>query len=140
MRPLLQLATIVDEFGKGRDVKALRPSGAAELRIVARAFNSMKDRIHRQMTQRAEMLAGVSHDLKTPLTRMELSLALLPDHPIIAELQDDVREMSRMIDDYIAFTRGDRGEVVQPVNLMASLNSIIKHYPASRICLHNPSP
>ena len=137
VKPLRQLSAIVDEFGKGRDVKALRPSGATELRLLGRAFNAMKERIHRQMTQRAEMLAGVSHDLRTPLTRMELSLAMIPDDPVVRELQDDVREMARMIDDYLAFARGDQGEDTTSFDVIYSIKDITRHYPSSRINCEN---
>lgn len=109
IRPLKKLTLMVKDFGKGRE-KRFKPSGAYEVRKVGQAFNAMKDRIKRQITQRTEMLAGVSHDLKTPLTRMKLELAFLGDGQAIKNLQQDVHEMSKMIDEYLAFARGEDGE------------------------------
>lgn len=109
IRPLKKLTLMVKDFGKGRE-KRFKPSGAYEVRKVGQAFNAMKDRIKRQITQRTEMLAGVSHDLKTPLTRMKLELAFLGDGQAIKNLQQDVEEMSKMIDEYLAFARGADGE------------------------------
>jgi two-component system osmolarity sensor histidine kinase EnvZ len=124
IKPLRKLSEIVDAFGKGREVKDLDLRGAVEVRKVAHAFNVMKERIQRQMTQRTEMLAGVSHDLKTPLTRMELALAMLPQNATVADLQEDVREMSRMIDGYLAFARGETGESPRVIDVVALLKKL----------------
>ncbi|MAM73353.1 ATP-binding protein [Tistrella mobilis] len=111
MRSLRRLASAADNLGKGRDdLAGFKPSGATEVRQVAHAFIRMRDRIHRQVNQRTEMLAGVSHDLRTPLTRMKLQLALMPPSPDVAELEADVEEMTRMVEGYLAFARGEGAE------------------------------
>jgi two-component system osmolarity sensor histidine kinase EnvZ len=110
IRPIGRLAAAADSFGKGREVPGFKPEGAEEVRQAACAFVGMRDRIHRQIAQRTAMLAGVSHDLRTPLTRMRLQLALMGDDPDIVELKGDVEEMQRMIDGYLAFARGEGGE------------------------------
>ncbi|MEN2978871.1 ATP-binding protein [Tistrella bauzanensis] len=111
MRSLRKLAMAADNLGKGRDELAIfKPSGATEVRQVSHAFLRMRDRIRRQVTQRTEMLAGVSHDLRTPLTRMKLQLALMPPSADLAELEADVEEMTRMVEGYLAFARGEGAE------------------------------
>jgi two-component system osmolarity sensor histidine kinase EnvZ len=98
-------------FGLGRDVTGFKPEGATEVRQAASSFLQMKDRINRQLTQRTEMLAGVSHDLRTPLTRMKLQLAMLGGGEEVAELQADVGEMEKMVEGYLAFARGEGTEL-----------------------------
>ena len=110
VRPIRRLAQAADDFGRGRDIGDFRPSGAAEVERAGHAFNLMRDRIRRQITQRTEMLAGVSHDLRTPLTRMKLQLALMREGPEIADLKKDVEEMERMVQGYLAFARGEGTE------------------------------
>ena len=107
-----RLAQAADELGKGRDVPDFPPEGAFEVRQVARAFNIMRNRIRRQLAQRTEMLAGVSHDLRTPLTRMKLQLAMMANTAPedVAALKDDLTEMERMLDAYLAFARGEGTE------------------------------
>ena len=109
VRALRRLATAADRFGKGRDVPNFRPEGATEVRLAAAAFLKMRGRIQRQLTQRAEMLAGVSHDLRTPLTRMRLALEFLDQGPAVAELQYDVAAMQRMVEGYLDFAKGEGG-------------------------------
>jgi two-component system osmolarity sensor histidine kinase EnvZ len=125
IRPIRRLAIAAESFGKGRDVAAFRPTGAVEVRQAARAFLIMRERIQRQITQRTEMLAGVSHDLRTPLTRMKLQLAMLGDGPEIEELRDDVLEMERMIEGYLAFARGEGAESPRQVDLTELLQDAI---------------
>ena len=108
--PIRQLAGAAEDFGKGRDSAGFRIEGASEVRQAAAAFNQMRDRIRRQIAQRTEMLAGVSHDLRTPLTRMKLALALLGDAPEFADLKADVAEMEKMLGGYLAFARGEGRE------------------------------
>lgn len=128
VRSVRKLATAVDAFGKGRDVPLFKPEGATEVRQAAQAFNMMRDRIHRQIQQRTEMLAGVSHDLRTPLTRMKLQLALLPDVDGVAELGEDVSEMERMVEGYLAFARGEGGEKPQGTDLGALVEDVVGRF------------
>lgn len=125
VRPIRRLAEVADEFGKGRDVPDFKPAGAAEVRQAAAAFVVMRERIRRHITQRTEMLAGVSHDLRTPLTRMKLELAMLGEGPAIAGLKTDVADMERMVDSYLAFVRGEGEETVQPIDLGALLAELV---------------
>lgn len=111
VRPIRRLATAVDSFGKGREADAdVKPEGALEVRQATQAFNLMSERIRRQVRQRTDMLSGVSHDLRTPLTRMKLQLAMLGKDPEIAELKENVSEMEKMIEGYLTFARGEGGE------------------------------
>jgi two-component system osmolarity sensor histidine kinase EnvZ len=128
VRAIRRLALAAEDFGLGRDAGPIRPEGAAEVRRAATAFNRMQDRIRRFLTQRTEMLAGVSHDLRTPLTRLRLALAMLPqDGPLAADAADmtaDVEEMERMIGGYLAFARGEQAEQAQEIDLAAVLEEV----------------
>ncbi len=124
VRSVRRLAAVADAFGKGRDVPDFKPEGAIEVRQAAVAFNRMRERLHRQVAQRTEMLAGVSHDLRTPLTRMKLQLAMMGDIEGAAELSEDVAEMERMIEGYLAFARGEGGERIQETNLTALIEDV----------------
>ena len=126
MRPIIRLADAADRLGKGRPVGNLRIGGATEIRQAALAFLAMRDRIERQISQRTEMLAGVSHDLRTPLTRMKLELALLGDHPAAKTLDGDVREMEVMIEAYLAFARGQDAEPPVQSDLSAILADVVE--------------
>jgi two-component system osmolarity sensor histidine kinase EnvZ len=118
VRPIRRLAEAAEEFGKGRDVSDFRPAGAAEVRQAAAAFIVMRERIRRFLQQRTEMLAGISHDLRTPLTRMKLELAMFGDsHPSVPGLKSDVSDMERMVDSYLAFVRGEGEELPVPIDL-----------------------
>ncbi|MBI36820.1 MAG: two-component sensor histidine kinase [Alphaproteobacteria bacterium] len=123
--PLRRLASAAENFGKGRDTPNFSPSGATEVRQAASAFMSMRDRIQRQMQQRTEMLAGVSHDLRTPLTRMKLQLAMLDKSNEIDELTSDVEAMETMIEGYLNFARGEGSEEVNPIDAKTLLEEII---------------
>lgn len=124
IKPILRLAVAADSFGKGRDVEDFRPRGAREVRQAALAFIEMRRRIERQIEQRTTMLAGVSHDLRTILTRFKLELALLGDSAEIDMMTADVDEMQRMLEDYMAFARGDMGEHSEPVDMQALLETL----------------
>lgn len=125
IRPILRLAEAADAFGKGRPVPDdFRPRGAREVRQAAQAFLEMRDRIKTHVDQRTTMLAGVSHDLRTVLTRFKLELALLGDAPEAQSLKADVNEMQHMLEDYLAFTRGDGGEEARHTNLRELLEEI----------------
>lgn len=124
IRPIGRLAVAAEAFGKGRDTTDFRPEGAVEVRKAAHAFLLMRDRIRRQIAQRTEMLAGVSHDLRTPLTRMKLQLAMMPDMAEVEELKADVAEMQVMIDGYLSFARGDGEEEERQVDLSLLLAEI----------------
>lgn len=125
IRPILRLADAADAFGKGRPVPDdFRPRGAREVRQAAQAFLEMRDRIKQHVDQRTTMLAGVSHDLRTVLTRFKLELALLGDDPEIRALKADVNEMQHMLEDYLAFAKGDGGEEATPTNLRELLEEV----------------
>ena len=125
IRPIKRLAAAADALGKGRDVRNFKPEGATEVRQAAAAFLKMRERIQRQINQRTEMLAGVSHDLRTPLTRMKLALDMLGDGPEVEELMTDVAEMETMIEGYLAFARGEGAEAVAPTDLTRILNETV---------------
>jgi len=117
VRPIRRLARAASEFGKGRDETDFKPEGATEVRRAAQAFNIMRQRIRRHISQRTDMLAGVSHDLRTPLTRMKLGIALLGDGKEASELKADVDEMERMLEGYLDFVRGEGEEAPEPTDL-----------------------
>jgi len=119
IKSLRRLAAAADGFGKGRPVPYFKVEGAVEIRQAAIAFITMRNRIQRQIRQRTQMLAGVSHDLRTPLTRMKLALELLRGDPAVEELKADVSEMERMVHDYLDFARGEGTEM--PVETDISL-------------------
>src|SRR6201991_823484 len=124
IRPILRLADAAESFGKGREAPNFRPRGAREVRRAAQAFLEMKGRIERSIEQRTTMLAGVSHDLRTILTRFKLELALIGDSPEVDAMRKDVDEMSGMLEDYLAFARGDSGEVAQPTDMTLALEEL----------------
>jgi len=121
VRAIRRLAGAAEAFGLGRDIGPIKPEGATEVRQAAQAFNRMQERIRRFVGQRTEMLAGISHDLRTPLTRMRLALDVLPrteeEEEDIAALTQDVEEMERMVAAYLAFARGEVAEQPQPADL-----------------------
>ncbi|MDB5364019.1 MAG: ATPase [Rhodospirillales bacterium] len=125
VRSLRRLANAAEAFGKGRDVPNFKPEGATEVRQAAAAFLIMRERLQRQISQRTEMLAGVSHDLRTPLTRMKLELELLGDAEEVQGLRGDVAEMQQMIEGYLAFARGEGNEQPTVVDLMEFLQEAV---------------
>lgn len=125
IKPIRRLAEAAEAIGKGRDVPWFKPEGAAEVRQAAAALLIMRDRLRRQITQRTAMLAGVSHDLRTPLTRMKLQLALMPDCSEKQEFTADIADMETMLEAYLAFARGEEAEPAIQVDLAAFLEEIV---------------
>jgi two-component system osmolarity sensor histidine kinase EnvZ len=131
VRPITELAEVAEAFGKGQSLP-LTPHGAREVRRAGQAFLAMRDRIERQIEQRTRMLSGVSHDLRTPLTRMKLALAMAPPGDETATLERDVRDMERMIDTFLAFARDEAGEEAvetDPAVLLHELAAEHRHAP-----------
>lgn len=131
IRPIARLAKAAEGFGMGMDDPAFRPSGASEVRQAARAFLTMRGRISRQISTRTDMLSGISHDLKTPLTRMKLQLAMLPASDEVRALQRDVEDMRYMIQEYLDFARGDDGEESTQINIYDFLRNVVAPFQES---------
>lgn len=127
IRPIMRLAIAAEKFGKGQDVPDFKPVGASEVRQAAKAFLEMKERLKRQIEQRTAMLSGVSHDLRTPLTRMKLQLAMLKNAPDADNLRADVDEMEKMLEGYLTFARGEGDEVAEMTDLSAILDRIVSN-------------
>jgi two-component system osmolarity sensor histidine kinase EnvZ len=134
VRPIVTLARVAEQFGLGQDVAAFKPSGASEVRRAGRAFQVMAERINRHVQNRTEMLAGISHDLRTPLTRMKLEMELATglSEATRSALTTDIDEMGRMIDEYLSFARGDAGELAEPIDLDLLLSDIVADYKRSK--------
>lgn len=130
IRAIQRLAVAADKFGKGQDLKSFRPSGALEVRKTATALIQMKERIARQVAQRTEMLAAISHDLRTPLTRMKLQLALLAkkNQEPVAQLEEDILEMEKMVESYLLFAKGEGTEKPVQVQWSALISKWVKEY------------
>jgi len=124
IKPIVRLADAAESFGKGREAPNFRPRGPREVRRAAQAFLEMKGRVERSIEQRTAMLAGVSHDLRTILTRFKLELALIGDSPEVDGMRKDVDEMAAMLEAYLAFARGDSGEHAQPTDMAAALEEL----------------
>lgn len=124
VRAIERLADAADQFGRGGDVEAFRPHGAREVRRAAQAFIAMRARIQRHIEQRTALLASVSHDLRTPLTRLKLELALAKPDPRIEDMKRDLAEMEHMIDEYLDFARGEGGESVETVRVRRLIEEV----------------
>jgi two-component system osmolarity sensor histidine kinase EnvZ len=135
IRPIQDLARAARGFGMGRPVHDFHPRGAREVKEAAAAFISMKERIEKHVEQRTAMLAGVSHDIRTILTRFRLEIALLDKHPRKEALKQDVDEMQRMLEAYIAFVRGDNGERSTSTNVASVLHAIADDFRRSGHCV-----
>lgn len=136
IRPIVRLTEAAEAFGKGQPIGDFKPSGAREVRRAAAAFIAMRQRIERHLRQRTEMLAGISHDLRTPLTRMKLRLAMMGGGEDEAELTRDVEELERMIEEFLAFARGQDGEQPAEVDVAALIGEAV----AAANTGHRPTP
>jgi two-component system, OmpR family, osmolarity sensor histidine kinase EnvZ len=126
IKPILELANAAHDFGLGRETQGFHPRGATEIREAGQSFIDMRRRIARHVEQRTAMLAGVSHDLRTILTRFKLELAVLGDNPKVHPLKEDVDEMQHMLEDYMAFVKGDGDEQVVPVSIPEVVSATIE--------------
>ena len=127
IQPLRRLSIIAETFGRGLDAPELKEAGALEIRQTTNAFNQMRTRIKRFLKQRTDMLAGVSHDLRTPLTRMKLQLSLMKDAVAKKELEHDINEMTAMLDSYVSFVRGAIPDPIEQIKLKDFLNEICQN-------------
>ena len=127
-RPIIKLAEASERFGRGEDVEEYRPSGALEIRKAGWEFDRMRKRILRHLNQRSEMLSGISHDLRTPLTRIKLQLAFIKDKDIVKKLSNDVDEMEKMLNEYLQFSKSNFTEKSEKFNISELINSIVKKY------------
>ena len=127
-RPIVNLAKASERFGKGDDIGEFRPSGALEIRQAGYEFDRMRKRIIRHLNQRSEMLSGISHDLRTPLTRIKLQLAFIKDKEITKKLSEDIQEMEKMLNEYLQFARSTSSEVSEKFNFTDMVNKLIKKY------------
>lgn len=128
VRSIAELAQVAEDFGKGIDNKDFKPYGSSEVRKAAIAFIKMKERINRQISERTQMLAGVSHDLRTPLTRMKLQSAMMPDSQDKKDFLNDIAEMEKMLDGYLAFVSGEGGETASFVDMNEMILSILNKF------------
>ena len=127
-RPITALAKVAERFGKGEEVEEFKPSGAAEIRQAGLEFDKMRKRINRHLNQRSEMLSGISHDLRTPLTRMKLQTAFIKDKDISEKLTEDINEMEKMLNEYLQFTSLSFKEKDELFNLSQLIDEIIEKY------------
>jgi len=140
VRPIRKLAAAAELFGKGRDAASFRPQGAREIRQAGEAFLNMRRRIKRQVEQRTAMLAGVSHDLRTPLTRLKLQLSMMEQNDDIQAMKDDIGSMEKMITGYLDFVRGDEGEEFEKVSMNNFMNRISGRADFHDIVIHQSLP
>ncbi len=127
-RPITNLAKAAEKFGKGEEIEEFKPSGAAEIRQAGYEFDRMRKRIIRHLTQRSEMLSGISHDLRTPLTRMKLQIAFISDKELATKLTEDINEMEKMLNEYLQFTSSSFLEKNEEFNLSELIGSTVKEY------------
>ena len=132
-RPIVNLAKAAEKFGKGEFIKEFRPSGAKEIRQAAYEFDKMRKRITIHLNQRSEMLSGISHDLRTPLTRLKLQLALLKQQDLAKKMSDDIEEMEKMLNEYLEFARYQKNEETETINVNNIIKDVIKKYENKQI-------
>jgi len=135
-RPIVNLARAAEKFGKGEFVKEFKPSGAREIRQAAYEFDRMRKRILVHLNQRSEMLSGISHDLRTPLTRLKLQLALLKQQDLAKKMSDDIEEMERMLNEYLEFSRNQKSEDTEAININDLIKDIINKYDNNQVSAH----
>ena len=127
-RPITALARAAERFGKGEEIEEFKPSGAAEIRQAGLEFDRMRKRINRHLNQRSEMLSGISHDLRTPLTRMKLQTAFIKDKELSLKLTEDINEMEKMLNEYLQFTSLSYKEKDELFNISQLIEEIIEKY------------
>ena len=127
-RPITNLAKAAERFGRGEEIEEFKPSGAAEIRQAGYEFDKMRKRIIRHLNQRSEMLSGISHDLRTPLTRMKLQIAFIKDKELADKLAEDINEMEKMLNEYLQFTSSSYLEKDEKFNLSELIDEILKKY------------
>ena len=127
-RPITNLARVAEKFGKGEEIEEFKPSGAAEIRQAGYEFDKMRKRIVRHLNQRSEMLSGISHDLRTPLTRMKLQIAFIKDKELANKLTEDINEMEKMLNEYLQFTSSSYSEKDQYFDLSQLIDQIVQKY------------
>ena len=137
-RPIISLARASEKFGRGEDVEEFRPSGALEIRQAGYEFDKMRKRITRHLNQRSEMLSGISHDLRTPLTRIKLQLAFIKDKEISKKLSNDVTEMEKMLNEYLQFASSSSAEKTETFDLSDLLESTVIKYERKEITTDIP--
>ena len=137
-RPIIKLAEASEKFGRGEDVEEFRPSGALEIRKAGYEFDRMRKRIIRHLNQRSEMLSGISHDLRTPLTRIKLQLALIKDMEISKKLSGDVDEMEKMLNEYLQFSKSTFSDKTETFDISELIKSTVKKYENADISLDQP--
>ena len=138
-RPITNLARAAERFGKGENIGEFKPSGASEIRQAGHEFDKMRKRIERHLNQRTEMLSGISHDLRTPLTRMKLQLAFINDKNSVKKLTEDINEMEKMLNEYLQFTSSTFAEKDELFNLSELMDEIITKYNNKNISKDIPS-
>jgi len=127
-RPITNLARAAERFGKGEEIEEFKPSGALEIRQAGHEFDKMRKRILRHLNQRTEMLSGISHDLRTPLTRMKLQIAFIKDEDLAKKLTEDINEMEKMLNEYLQFTSSSYTEKDEMFNLSELIEEVINKY------------
>jgi len=132
-RPIVNLAKAAEKFGRGEYIKEFRPSGAREIRQAAYEFDKMRKRITIHLNQRSEMLSGISHDLRTPLTRLKLQLALIKQQDLAKKMSDDIEEMEKMLHEYLEFARYQKNEQTTSCGVNFIINEVIKKYENQKI-------
>ncbi|MDB4153971.1 ATP-binding protein [Candidatus Pelagibacter sp.] len=132
-RPITNLARAAERFGKGEIIEEFKPSGALEIRQAGHEFDKMRKRILRHLNQRSEMLSGISHDLRTPLTRMKLQIAFIKDKDLAKKLTEDINEMEKMLNEYLQFTSSSYMEKDEAFNLSELIEDVINKYANNNI-------